>query len=143
MSDNMLYIDKRMASWAEWRARRADSGLGFSKMVSFMYAAPQDANPNATPAGFNQDALDIDKCVVALVEYKREIVMLHYCQGGTNKQKWTAIGISETTYYARIGAAKRDVIGYLQDLYADVPLPIRTDVKKLLDLPRSKTLEFC
>jgi DNA-directed RNA polymerase specialized sigma24 family protein len=128
------YIDFRLVQWADWRARREDSGLGYPRQTSFSRLGAAGSFGAWTPE-MNDQAYEVEKCVMALVAERREALLQMFCRTSTVKQKCVECFCSERTFYNRISAAKRDILGYLNDLAADIPLPVQ-DVgkKKVLDV---------
>lgn len=123
MFDNS-YVNSRLEAWAAWRAKREDSGLGYPKQSAFMRLLPSGGSfwtPEMTSA-----AEEIDKCVVALIPERRLVIMLAYTRNATIQQKAKLCGCCEKTYYNRLAQAQRDILGYLNDLAAGVPLPMQT-----------------
>jgi len=118
MFDN--YVNARLAAWAAWRVKRDDHGLGYPKHSAFV----------RLPGGgfwspeMNSQAEEIDKCVVALTPEKRLVIMQAYTRTGTVEQKARICGCCEKTFYNRMAAAQRDILGYLNDLAAGLPLPL-------------------
>lgn len=123
------YVDERLEEWAYWRARKEDSGIGWPKKSPFVRERTGGGSGDWTPA-MNDDANEIDQCVVALIEVRREAIMQMYCRTSTLQQKYKECFCCERTFFNRLKMAKIDILGYLNDLAADVPLPNRSKLKK-------------
>jgi hypothetical protein len=123
------YVDSRLEQWALWRARREDSGIGFPKQSAFAKEAGSGSFGAWTPA-MNDEAAEIDQCVVALIEVRREAIMQMYCRTSTLQQKYKECFCCERTFFNRLKMGKIDILGFLNDLAADVPLPNRSKLQK-------------
>ncbi|MDR5170716.1 hypothetical protein IHQ56_02685 [Methylobacillus flagellatus] len=125
------YIDFRLLQWAEWRARREDSGVGFPKQSAFVRMQTQHGKFEAWTPAMNDEAAEIDQCICALIAVRQEVIMQMYTRTSTIKQKADECFCSERTFFNRLHAAKVDILGYLQDLAAGMSLPVRGPVKKI------------
>lgn len=115
------YVTSRLVQWANWRARRLDGGTGYPKKSAFVI--------NQASSGFwspemDGQCFDVDAVVCALLPERKEVLMKCYTETGTKEQKAKRCGCCVRTYDTRIEMAHRDVLGYLNDLAAGVPLPV-------------------
>lgn len=117
------YIDARLAVWAAWRAKRDDSGLGYPKQSAFTKLAPTKSS-NWTP-DLNNEAYELDQCISALIEVRREAIMQMYTHTSTIKEKSAACFCCERTFFYRLHMAKRDLVSFLNDLSAGIQLPTK------------------
>lgn len=120
------YIVSRMNDWANWRVRLGDSGLGYPKKVIYSDLMPGSSHFGGSPE-YNEECLDIDRCVVAVRAISMElyeVIMLHYvCVNWTQMQKLKHLGCCKASYYNKIEQANRLLLGFLNDLAAEVALP--------------------
>lgn len=119
------YIDARLVQWAEWRMRREDAGIGYPSQSAFVRMQPQPGNLEAWSPAMHEEAAEVDQCVCALIDLRREVIMQMYTRTSSIKQKADACFCSERTFFNRLHSAKVDILGYLNDLAAGVPLPGR------------------
>lgn len=77
-------------------------------------------------------------CVLLLGDQKlKDAVIEAYFKGGTVDQKIRALHCCKQTYYNRLERAHAELLGYMNDLAAGVPLPHRTVVtEKDMDMVR-------
>lgn len=117
------YVNIRLNSWAEWRLRKDNNALGYPSQSPTVRLMPKDGGfwtPEMDSAAF-----EMDRCVVALEFELKQVIMESYTKTSTVKQKAAACGIEERMYYYRLSAAKRELLGYLNDMAAGVPLPVQ------------------
>lgn len=119
MVNGEIYVDYRLQIWQAWRLRKQDHGLGYPRHSAFT----KPAGSSFWTPEMESDSYDMDKCVVALRSELKAAVMQCYTRTGTQEQKAKALGVSVRTYHYRLGDAKRQLLGYLNDLAAGVALP--------------------
>lgn len=124
------YIDARLVQWAVWHIRRADSGVGFSNSSPLARMMEQPGTFGAWTPKMDDDAAELDQCICALDETRKLVIMLHFTKSMTNAQKARECNCAESTFFARLHAAKVDILGFLNDKAADVPLPLPEKLRK-------------
>lgn len=114
------YVTSRLIQWADWRARRLDGGRGYPKKCAFVI------NPGGGHWSPEMDSncYEVDQVVVALIQDRKDALMKCYTETGTKEQKAKRCGCSVRTYDLRLEMAHRDVLGYLNDVAAGIPLPV-------------------
>ena len=125
------YVAGRLVKWAEWSARREDSGLGYPRQCCYTNLMPRTGSSSQTPE-FADECFETECCVIALRASDHqlyEVIVLTYKKRlWTVDQKIKSLGCVKDTYYRRIDSAHRLILGYLNDLAAGVALPC-IDVK--------------
>lgn len=119
-----LHINARLTMWARWRC-----GSGSSNRSPFpIYNLPKSPDPDdAPPRGsfvpiVPLECGETDRCIVALHPDLRAVVEAFYLWVGPMDQKCRALGCCEKTAYNRLYRAQDDIMGYLNDLSAGVPV---------------------
>ncbi len=115
------YVESRLNLWAEWRHRRLTDALGYPRRAAFVR---EPGSGYWTPE-MESASYEMDKCVVALIDERKLAVLECYATTGTREQKAKRLGCCLRTYEYRLEAAKIDLLGYLNDLAAGVPLPMK------------------
>ncbi len=129
------YVAGRLNSWADWRLRRDEGGLGFPRKVSFLKVAPQFSGYWSPE--MDSQAYEMDQCVMALERIYFDVIEACYLHTTDVKQKAQYCGCSVSTYYTRIGNAHKAILGFMNDLAAGVKLPVRPKVKKPRKISRA------
>lgn len=124
-----LYVGQRLNKWAEWCARKEDSGLGYPKCSPTVRLMPRSGSSDWTPE-MNTEACEMDQCVAALLPALKQVIMLEYRTTGTKEQKAKACGCCRMTYHNRLTSAHRDIYLYLEELALGNPLPVREYAKE-------------
>ena len=109
----IVYINARLNAWAEWHARRGDSGLGFPRECS--YTRLQARSGSGFKAEVDDAAWETHRGVNALIIERRAAVFSFYVRRGLVIQKARDCGCSVATLYRRIDAAHQDLLGWLND----------------------------
>lgn len=115
------YVISQLGLWALWRVRRSDGGLGFPRKSNF---AKDEGSGFWTPE-MESAAYSMEKCVLALRSDLREAVIQEFTKIGTQRQKASDCHCCLSTYKSRLATAYRELLGYLNDVAAEVPLPRR------------------
>ncbi|MGJ8619598.1 MAG: hypothetical protein ACSHWN_04645 [Methylophilaceae bacterium] len=119
------YIATRLQQWADWSARRLDSGLGYPKQVPYTNLMPRSGKCAGSPE-FDEECYEIDRCVVAVLatnpQLHKVIILCYRRQAMTVEQKLKELGCSKQTYYNKIELANNMVLGFLNDLHTGVAL---------------------
>lgn len=150
MPQIQTYVEKRLACWAIWA--RWGGHVGPKRVVSWYEKAimapnVQGRGGDTRPCPVNEaEAYETHRAVGVLAEHLRDTVIECWLWSGTADMKAKRLGISRQHFYERLAVANHKVLGYLQDIAADIPLPapevshkrakIRRD-KKCLTLPDS------
>lgn len=126
------YVDGRLYEWAEWSLRRKDNGTGFPHQVSYINQMPRSGQMARSPE-FNDQCYEVERCVQAVKVTNvllHQVIVLAYLRTMTAEQRARELGCSTKTYYNKLDRAQQLVLGFLNDLAADVPFPVAT-VKKV------------
>ena len=119
------YVDHRLERWAEWVARRNDDALGFPHQSIYTRLMQRDSSAVTTPE-INEEAWEVEQCVMAVKAVNTQlhlVIIEEYLRTKTKEQRYKACSCCEKTYYNRLARAQQLVLGYLNDLAADYPLP--------------------
>jgi hypothetical protein len=131
------HINNRLNDWARFVLQRADGGSVVSSTYLMMRRGDDadDAPPPACTVPINDLECSVtDRCVNALDAVLHQAVREFYLRTGTTiAGKAQHCRCSEKTLYRRIDEAHRQIMGYLNDLSAGVPLPmvVRERLKKV------------
>jgi hypothetical protein len=123
------YINARLNMWARWR-----SGARFSSSRSPypIYNLPKSPEADDAPPKQSfvpireEECWHVDKAVCALRPERRDLIEVFYLWVIPMDQKFKACGCCSSTFYDRLHAAHQDILGYLLDLEAGVPVPAWT-----------------
>lgn len=144
------YVEKRLACWAvwcHWGSRGAPAGVvsWYEKIVMAPNVQGRGGDPQPCPVD-EAEALEINRIIGVLPEHLRDAVIEQWHFSGTGEMKAKRLHISKRAFYDRLALANHKILGYLNDLAADIPLPapesshgharIRRD-KNNLTLPHS------
>lgn len=127
------YIANRLQQWADWSARRLDSGQGYPKQAPYTNLMPRSGKCPGSPE-FVEECFEIEKCVIAVAATNTQLhlvlILCYRNQIMPIDQKIKLLGCSKQTYYNKIELAHRMVLGFLNDLAADIPLPALNVLEK-------------
>lgn len=132
------YVEARLGRWSRWYRWGSDPTP--RRTVSWYHKIVTEPNveqigrpDTACPVDIDE-AEDTHKAVMALEPQLRDTVFEAYLRGGTVEQKCRVLGLrSRQSYYNRLASAYQELLGYLNDQAAGVPLPAAK--------PRPGTLE--
>lgn len=118
----IAYIDQQLTRWADW-LRTGRARLGYPKKSAFV-GAMGGGNGQAITLP-DDEAMDICTAVAALEPDLRATVDCYYrtMKSCTAKEIAQHLGCSRDTVYYRIEKSHVLVMGYLNDLAADIPVP--------------------
>lgn len=105
MKKELNYIQVRLLSWADWRVRRDNGGLGFPKKSAFV---KQSSGSFWTPE-MDSQCYEIDENVSLLINERKQVILAFYTQTGTHEQKADRCGLSISTFYRRIQDAEDEL----------------------------------
>jgi|GEM_PF-2980518 len=117
------YVESRLALWAAQKARREDGGLGMPRKSAFV----REISGGFWTPDMDSACYEVDQCVCALIPERREAIEACYetdkrFRFMTIKQKATAMDVHKNTYYNRLELAMKDILGFLNDLAAGIPV---------------------
>lgn len=105
-----LNVEQLLSSWAEWKVRREDSGLGY-KMSSLVASdvevrAPQRAA--LLPPGVDVDAelTLVDSAVSGLPIFHKVVIDEWYCRARDEQQMLRRVGVSRRSFFVYLRDAK-------------------------------------
>lgn len=140
------YVDQRLAKWAvwcHWGSRGAPSRVvsWYEKIVLAPNVQGRGGDRQPCPVD-EAEALETNRVVGVLPEHLRDTIIEKWLFAGTAEMKAKRLRVCRDTYHARIALANAKILGYLNDLAVDIPLPapevshkrakIRPDKKRLL-----------
>ena len=132
MSGNQLhtYVMVRLNQCVDWM--RSNAWPGPKRVRSWWGPMVLDRNVKRTadpdrPAVVNDsEAEETLRCIMAIEDSDlRSAVIEAYFEGGTVDQKVNALGCCRKTYYNRLERAYTEILGYMNDIAAGLPLPVR------------------
>ena len=127
LGDPHIYVEARLGRWSVWcrwgprpGPRRLRSSYG-----------PMILDPNVEQIGRPSvqcpvdlsEAEETQRAVMALERELRDAVCECYLEGGTIRQKSAILGITPRAFYYRLDRAYVRLLGYFNDLAAEIPLP--------------------
>ena len=121
------YVEARLNRWRVWYhlGRRP----GPERVISSWGPCILDRNVGqhgkASAKVDPGESLETDRAVDALVFELRAAVHEVYLKGGTMEQHARALGCHRDTVYDRLARANCKLLGYLNDMAAGIPLPLR------------------
>jgi hypothetical protein len=122
------YINNRCSEWARWWL----SGGSRLSVVSSIYRLkpgeynPEGAAPEAVIPINDMDACKTDQAIAALRRVSPvlgDTLMAFYLRTAAPAFVAQDLGVSERALYKRIERAHQQILGYLNDIEAGVPLP--------------------
>lgn len=137
MSGNQLYthVSMRLVRCSQWT--RSGSFPGPKRVRSWWGPMVLDRNVKRTADPERPLPVDINEaeetylCVLVLGDQKlKDAVMEAYFHGGTVEQKCAALQCCKQTFYNRLERAYAELLGYMNDVAAGVPLPVRETAKR-------------
>ncbi len=137
------YVEGRLLRWSAWV--NMTKALGPRRVVSWW--GPMVMNPNVEqiPVGRQvtvdaEEAEETELAVRALPRELRDAVTESWTRAGTMEQHALALHCSRVTLYARLERANVQLLGFMNDLAAGVPLPVPEPTKNILtDLYKKST----
>ncbi len=121
------YLVTRLCRWARWASRGDDGGVGFARKCSFVNVMPRGEFDYDVTLDVEEDCMEIDLCVQALSVENSEAYAALYAHYRRNDlkvdEKLRYLGCSKQTYYNKIDAAHRLILGWLNDLACGVGIP--------------------
>lgn len=126
------YVEARLNRWCLWYLAGARPGP--ERVRSWWGPMVLDRNVKrelrAEPKVDPTEAIETDKAVDALVFELRAAVHEVYLRGGTMDQHARSLGCTRVTVYARLSRANVKLLGYFNDMAADIPFPVRDRLRK-------------
>lgn len=115
----IIYIDTQLRLWAEWR-RSGHTRLGYPRRSAFVVGGG-----GGQALITDEDALAVDRSVAALDPILHQLVECYYIsmRSCTAKEIAQHLHCSRDTVYDRLHRTHIAVMGYLQDIAADIPVP--------------------
>lgn len=120
------YVESRLQRWAAWN--RETVKFGPQRVRSWWGPMVLDRNvgrqgvPNAVKYD-PTECQQTDQAVYALEHKLREVIVEHWLRGGTVEQSMKRLNCGKQTYYNRLARANHELLGYLNDQAAGIPLP--------------------
>ncbi len=112
------YIDKQLILWANW-AKSGKTQLGYPKKSAFVVSG------RSGPTTINDaEGMRISRCVAALDPTLRTAIECWYLRMThcTADQIAVHLNICRDTLYTRIHKAHIEIMGYMQDIAAGIPI---------------------
>lgn len=122
------YINDRMNRWADWRLRgRLQSGLGFPGVAAFARLTPGGEYGARSP-DIDEDCFEVERAFLAVMATREDLAVvlwLFHVRGRAMTVAHMAreLGCCRDTFYGRVTCGHREVMGFLNDIAAGVPLP--------------------
>lgn len=115
------YINAQLNLWAEWE-RTGKTRLGYPKRAAFVASMSTPGRPCILS---DEEGLAIGRAVAALCPELRQVVDCFYksMRSCTGDQIGRHLGISRATLFRRIDIAHNRILGSLNDIAADIPVP--------------------
>jgi hypothetical protein len=119
----IIYIDKRLQQWAIWRI--SGKVLPVIARSSWQALSGQSEARAMVPTN-DIECKDIDTCVCALEPDLKLTVLEAYTRVGTVETAAKRCGITPRTLFRRLDKAHYQILGWLNDLAAGIPVPAWT-----------------
>lgn len=143
------YIDDELRQWAQWSILRQDGGLGYPRQSNFTRIG--GGSGGAFSPVIDEDAAAVEQCVLRLKDELWCVVDYWYRSPSASPTS-TALfcRCHRDTVYSRLHQAHIHIMGWLNDLACDVPLPppraskkVSTILKKRLTPPPTVLYDLC
>lgn len=135
------YVEGRLGRWSYWVTTSLTRG-GPRRVTSWW--GPMVLDRNVEQIGRRRtlridptEAEETELAVRALPCELRDAVIQAWTKGGTNDQKAKACGCCRETFWRRLQRANVKLLGYMNDIAADIPLPEPEPIKKYLTVRNS------
>jgi len=116
------FIDDELRQWAAWSIARRDGGLGYPRQINFARLG-SGACSSFAPI-IDEDAVAMEQCVLRLPESLWCVVDYWYRAPSANPTLCALYcNCHRDTVYARLNQAHVQLMGWLNDLAADIALP--------------------
>lgn len=140
---NDSYVEARLGRWGiyqRWlrRGKLAGRAIGLAPPASWWWSLVMQPNvqgrgqqiltPDPPCPVDREEADETTRCIAVLPGKLRRWIVEAYVIMGTVEQQMKALRCCRWTYYSWRGRAYHELLGYFNDVAADVPLPpINTD----------------
>lgn len=120
----IIYVDKRLQLWARWRSQGRVLPMIARPSWHNLVPVGTEGKPAEAFVPLNDvECKDVDTCVCALRPDLAEAVIAAYCRIGTVETAARAVGVSKATLFRKLDLAHYQILGWLNDLAAGIPVP--------------------
>jgi hypothetical protein len=130
----IYFVHEKLMVWAAWASKKSVGALGYPKECNYTKLVHARSEGVAFTPEMNTEAEEMEACIVALSvtdPHLAQVIRLRYMyQTMSNVQIGKQVGCSDKTACAWIGIAQQKLLGFMNDLAADISLP-KHDLKKI------------